>query len=109
MCGTASGSGAPGPGLAPRVVAGRPGAGTPLRRALRARSRRPPGVSAKTCRIVSLHCRTLENPAANAMWVTGSSVVSSRIRAVWQRRARATASGPVPTSAVTRRLSCRVL
>ena len=66
-------------------------------------------MSAKIWRIVSLHWRTLAKPAANAICVMGRSVVSSRTRAVWLRWARARASGPVPTSAVTRRLSWRVL
>ena len=51
----------------------------------------------------------LANPAAKATWATGRSVVSSSTRAVWLRWARARASGPVPTSAVRRRLSWRVL
>ena len=74
-----------------------------------ARARSPLGVSANVWRTVSLHWRTLEKPAAKATWATGSSVVSSRTRAVWLRWARARASGPVPTSAVMRRFSCRVL
>ncbi len=74
-----------------------------------ARVRRPLGVSAKIWRIVSLHWRTLAKPAANAMCAIGRSVVSSSTRAVWLRCARARARGPVPTSAVMRRLSWRVL
>ena len=85
-------------------AAARAGATHP-RADLAARARRPLGVSAKTWRTVSLHCLTLAKPAANAMWVTGSSVVSSRTLAVWLRWARASASGPLPTSAVIRRLS----
>ena len=49
---------------------------------LAARTRSPLGVSAKIWRIVSLHCRTLAKPAANAMCAMGRSVVSSRMRAV---------------------------
>ena len=74
-----------------------------------ARARSPLGVSANVWRTVSLHWRTLEKPAAKATWATGRSVVSSRIRAVWLRCARARASGPVPTSAVMSRFSWRVL
>ena len=74
-----------------------------------ARVRRPLGVSAKVWRMVSLHWRTLAKPAAKATWVTGRSVVSRRILAVWLRCARARASGPVPTSAVSRRFNCRAL
>ena len=48
---------------------------------------------------VSLNCRTLPNPAANAISARPSSVVSIRIRAVCARCARASASGPAPTSA----------
>ena len=43
------------------------------------------------------------NPAANANSVMGRSVVSRRSIDVWARRARASASGPAPTSAVSRR------
>ena len=74
-----------------------------------ARARSPLGVSAKIWRTVSLHWRTLANPAAKATWATGRSVVSSRRRAVWLRWARARASGPVPTSVVMSRFSWRVL
>ena len=75
------------------------GALPPCRRPARARrgrpaARRPLGVSAKIWRTVSLHWRTLANPAAKATWATGRSVVSSRMRAVWLRWARARASGP---------------
>ena len=72
-------------------------------------ARSPLGVSAKVWRTVSLHWRTLAKPAAKATWAMGSSVVSSRTRAVWLRWARARASGPVPTSAVRTRLSWRSL
>ena len=74
-----------------------------------ARVRSPLGVSANVWRTVSLHWRTLEKPAAKATWATGRSVVSNSRRAVWLRWARARASGPVPTSAVMRRFSWRVL
>ena len=74
-----------------------------------ARERNPLGVSANVWRTVSLHWRTLAKPAAKATCATGRSVVSRRTRAVWLRCARARASGPVPTSAVRRRLSCRAL
>ncbi len=91
------------------AASGAPVAAWPARADRVARARRPLGVSAKIWRTVSLHCRTLAKPAAKATWATGRSVVSSRMRAVWLRWARARASGPVPTSAVMRRLSWRVL
>jgi hypothetical protein len=48
---------------------------------------------------VSLNVRMLANPAANAMSLIGSVLVSIRSRAVWARWARASASGPAPSSA----------
>ncbi len=70
-------------------------------------ARNPEGVVAKTVRTVSLNCRTLAKPAANATSVTARSVVSSSTRADWARWARARASGPAPTSAVSARLTWR--
>ena len=64
------------------------------------------GVLANTDLTVSLNWRTLAKPAANATCVTGSSVVSRRRRAVCARCARASASAPVPTSAIRTRCSC---
>ena len=63
-----------------------------------ARPRRDVGVAAYTSRTVSLNCRMLEKPAAKATSANGIGVVSTRIRAVCARRARASASGPAPTS-----------
>ncbi len=71
-------------------------------------SRSRVGVAAYTSRMVSLNCRTLANPAANAMSAKDRSVVSISTRAVWARRDLARASGPAPYSWVTTRLSCRV-
>ncbi len=65
------------------------------------------GDCAYTSSIVSLNCRTLPNPAANAMSASPRSVVSTRIRAVCARCARASASGPAPSSVVSIRLRCR--
>ena len=59
--------------------------------------------------MVALNWRMLANPAANAMSDSGSVVVSISTRAVWARCARARASGPAPSSAVTSRLTCRSL
>lgn len=67
------------------------------------------GVAACTSRTVSLNWRTLANPAANAISVTGSSVVWSSTRAVCARCARASATGPAPSSAVSCRCTCRAL
>jgi len=66
-------------------------------------ARSPVGVVANTAWIVSLNCRTLANPAANATSAAGNDVVSSRTRAVCARWARARASGPAPTSATSAR------
>jgi len=49
------------------------------------------------------------DPAAKARALMGRSVVSIRMRAVWARCDRATATGPAPTSASSRRSSWRVL
>ena len=65
------------------------------------------GVAAYTSRMVSLNCRTLENPAAKATSSTRQSVVSSSSRAFWARWARARATGPAPSSAVSRRVRWR--
>ena len=59
----------------------------------------PDGVVANTSRTVSLNCRMLANPAANATSAIGRSVVSMSSRAVCARWARARASGPTPSSA----------
>ena len=45
---------------------------------------------------MSLNWRTLANPEANAISVTGSAVVCSSTRAVCARWARARATGPAP-------------
>ena len=52
-----------------------------------------------TSRTVSLNCRTLANPDANAMSAIPIGVVSTSSRAVCARWARARASGPAPSSA----------
>ena len=62
------------------------------------------GLAAYTSRTVSLNWRTLWKPLANATSVIGSVVVSMRMRAVCARCARASASGPEPTSATSSRL-----
>jgi hypothetical protein len=56
---------------------------------------------------VSLNCRTLANPDANATSAIAIGVVSTRSRAVWARWARARASGPAPSSALRTRPSWR--
>lgn len=71
--------------------------------------RRALGVAAYTVRIVSLNWRTLANPEANAISVTGSPVVCNSTRAVCARWARARATGPAPSSAVSCRCTCRAL
>ena len=79
-------------------------------RAAAAGSRRPRscvGVAAYTSRTVSLNCRTLAKPAANATSAKVRSVVSISTRAVCARRARASASGPAPSSAVSSRVRWR--
>ena len=73
----------------------------------RARVRSSVGVVAKTSRTVSLNCRTLAKPLANATSVNGSAVVSISVRAVWARWARASAIGPAPTSATSWRCTWR--
>ena len=65
------------------------------------------GVLANTSRMVSLNCRMLAKPAAKAMSEAARSVLSSRIRAVWARWARASASGGAPSAATRVRLSWR--
>ena len=72
-----------------------------------ARSRSSVGVTANTSRMVELNCLMLAKPAANAISDSGSVVVSVRTRAVWARCARAMASGPAPSSAVTSRRTWR--
>src|SRR3954469_1306919 len=67
------------------------------------------GDDAYTSRIVSLNWRTLAKPEANAICVIGIEVVSINVRAVWARCARASASGPAPSSVVNRRLIWRSL
>jgi hypothetical protein len=59
--------------------------------------------------MVSLNCRTLAKPAANAISVTGMAVVWSSTLAAWARCARARATGPAPSSAVSCRCTCRAL
>ncbi|MGC0429438.1 hypothetical protein RKD32_005793 [Streptomyces sp. SAI-195] len=84
-----------------------------MRRAARSRAgaaaRSSLGVAAYTARMVSLNCRTLANPEAKAISVTGRPVVWSRTRAVCARWARARATGPAPTSAVSCRCTWRAL
>ncbi|KON74810.1 hypothetical protein M768_02425 [Cellulosimicrobium cellulans F16] len=82
----------------PREVTGRSG---------RARRRSSLGVVSKTSVIVSLNCRTLPKPAANATSARRRSVPVSRARAVWARSARASATGPAPSSATSTRCTCR--
>ena len=72
-----------------------------------ARSRSSVGVTANTSRMVELNCLMLAKPAANAISDSGSVVVSVRTLAVWARCARAMASGPAPSSAVTSRRTWR--
>ena len=91
---------APGTPAAALIVPGGRPAG---RRRTASRSR--VGAGAYTSRIVSLNCRTLPKPAANAISARPRSVVSIRIRAVCARCARASASGPAPSSAVS--IRCR--
>ena len=86
----------------------------PQRRLRRGRTGiRPPrnavGVRSHTARTVSLNCRMLEKPAANATSPNGRSVVSISTRAVCVRWARASASGFAPTSACSSRSSWRVV
>ena len=65
------------------------------------------GVTAKTSWMVALNCLMLAKPAAKAISDNGSAVDSMRMRAVCARCARAMASGPAPSSAVTRRRTWR--
>ena len=74
-----------------------------------ARDRSWLGVRANTDRTVSLNCRMLANPLANATCDIGRSVVSIRMRAVWARWARASAIGPAPTSVTSCRWTWRSL
>ena len=74
-----------------------------------ARRRSSVGGRAKTSRTVSLNVRMLANPAANAMSPIGSVLVSISSRAVCARCARASASGPAPSSASSWRSICRTL
>ncbi len=67
------------------------------------------GVRPKTARIVSLNWRTLAKPAAWATSIRRRRVVSIRMRAVCARWARASASGPAPSSAASWRVSWRSL
>ena len=73
------------------------------------RRRSSVGASAYTSRTVSLNWRTLPKPAANAMSVIDIDDVSISTRAVCARWARASASGPAPSSSVTRRVRWRLL
>lgn len=57
----------------------------PARPLLGAVARSSLGVDAYTSRMVSLNCRTLANPDANAISVIGSSVVCTSTRAVCAR------------------------
>lgn len=81
----------------------------PAARFLGTRVRNSLGDSAKTSRTVSLKVRMEENPAAKAISAIGSGVVSMSSRAVWARWARASASGPAPSSASSCRSIWRVL
>jgi len=70
---------------------------------LRRPARSAVGGAPNSSRIVSLNCRTLAKPAANATSLIDRSVSSSRRRAVCARRVRARASGPAPTSVTSTR------
>ncbi len=80
-----------------------PGAGVGPRR----RARSSVGVMPKTSRSVSLHCLMLPKPAENATSAIVSSVLVSSSRAECARWERARASGPAPSSSVSRRVRCR--
>ncbi len=67
------------------------------------------GVAANTSRTVSLNWRRLPKPEAAATAGSAMSVVSSNVRAVWARWARAMARGPAPSSSVITRLRWRSL
>ena len=67
------------------------------------------GVLSHAVRTVSLNCLILAKPAANAMSLNGRSVVSINTRAVCTRCARASESGPAPTSACSIRSNWRVV
>ena len=64
------------------------------------------GVRAKTDLTVSLNCRTLAKPAANAHVGYREIGRLKSSRAVWARWALASASAPVPTSAINTRCNC---
>ncbi len=78
-----------------------------FRRPADRRARSSEGEAANTSCIVALNWRIDSKPAANATSVAGRSVVSSRTRAAWARWARASASPLAPTSATSRRWTCR--
>ena len=67
------------------------------------------GVNRKTSFITRFIWRTLLNPAAVATCVIGRSVSSSRRRAKWARRERATSLGVAPTCSSNRRRRWRAL
>jgi hypothetical protein len=54
-----------------------------------------------------LNWRTLLKPAANAMSAAFMEVDTSRVRAVWARLARASDSGPAPSSELRIRFNWR--
>ena len=85
--------------------AGEPYADTCPRAGVGAVAGRPQvaGAAANTSRIVVLNCRTLEKPELSATSAIGTSLVSSRTRAVCARWARASASGPAPTASASSR------
>lgn len=79
-----------------------------------ARERVPPawarscdGVRPADSSTVALNWRTLAKPLANATSVIGMLVSASSRRAVCSRAVRASASGPVPSSAASSRCRCR--
>ncbi len=74
---------------------------------LMARSRSTEGGVSYTSSIVALNCLIEVNPAAKAMSPIGRDEVSTRTRAVRARCARASASGPAPTSAASSRPTWR--
>ena len=82
-------------------------AARPGERWCRAVARSAEGVMANTSPMVSLNWRTLLKPAAKAMSATFMVVETSSVRAVWARPARASDSGPAPSSLLRIRLSCR--
>jgi hypothetical protein len=70
-------------------------------------SRSRVGAVSNTSSIVALNWRMLAKPAANAMSPMGSFVVSTKILAVCARCARASASGPAPSSVLSSRRTWR--